>query len=179
MRIQENKKFLAVFCMLGFLAGIIYANLMSKDYIASIGIFNDFFLDQYSQAEIDVMEYMWYVIRIRVTPVILIAALGSTKLRRAVAAAFLAWTGFGGGMIMTSAVLKMGIKGLILCLIALTPHFIFYAAGYMVLLWYLYTCPESKWNMAKTVSMILFITVGVLLECYVNPIIMELFLKTL
>lgn len=165
--------------MLGFLAGIIYANLMSKDYIASIGIFNDFFLDQYSQAEIDVMEYMWYVIRIRVTPVILIAALGSTKLRRAVAAAFLAWTGFGGGMIMTSAVLKMGIKGLILCLIALTPHFIFYAAGYMVLLWYLYTCPESKWNMAKTVSMILFITVGVLLECYVNPIIMELFLKTL
>ena len=179
MRIQENKKFLAVFCMLGFLAGIIYANLMSKDYIASIGIFSDFFLDQYSQAEIDVMEYMWYVIRIRVTPVILIAALGSTKLRRAVAAAFLAWTGFGGGMIMTSAVLKMGIKGLILCLIALTPHFIFYAAGYMVLLWYLYTCPESKWNMAKTVSMILFITVGVLLECYVNPIIMELFLKTL
>ena len=165
--------------MLGFLAGIIYANLMSKDYIASIGIFNDFFLDQYSQAEIDVMEYMWYVIRIRVTPVILIAALGSTKLRRAVAAAFLAWTGFGGGMIMTSAVLKMGVKGLILCLIALTPHFIFYAAGYMVLLWYLYTCPESKWNMAKTVSMILFITVGVLLECYVNPIIMELFLKTL
>ena len=165
--------------MLGFFAGIIYANLMSKDYIASIGIFNDFFLDQYSQAEIDVMEYMWYVIRIRVTPVILIAALGSTRLRRAVAAAFLAWTGFGGGMIMTSAVLKMGIKGLILCLIALTPHFIFYAAGYMVLLWYLYTCPESKWNMAKTVSMILFITVGVLLECYVNPIIMELFLKTL
>ncbi len=179
MRIRENKKFLAVFCMLGFFAGIIYANLMSKDYIASIGIFNDFFLDQYSQAEIDVMEYMWYVIRIRVTPVILIAALGSTRLRRAVAAAFLAWTGFGGGMIMTSAVLKMGIKGLILCLIALTPHFIFYAAGYMVLLWYLYTCPESKWNMAKTVSMILFITVGVLLECYVNPIIMELFLKTL
>ncbi len=179
MRIRENKKFLAVFCMLGFFAGIIYANLMSKDYIASIGIFNEFFLDQYSQAEIDVMEYMWYVIRIRVTPVILIAALGSTRLRRAVAAAFLAWTGFGGGMIMTSAVLKMGIKGLILCLIALTPHFIFYAAGYMVLLWYLYTCPESKWNMAKTVSMILFITVGVLLECYVNPIIMELFLKTL
>ncbi len=179
MRIRENKKFLAVFCMLGFFAGIIYANLMSKDYIASIGIFNDFFLDQYSQAEIDVMEYMWYVIRIRVTPVILIAALGSTRLRRAVAAAFLAWTGFGGGMIMTSAVLKMGIKGLILCLIALTPHFIFYAAGYMVLLWYLYTCPESKWNMAKTVRMILFITVGVLLECYVNPIIMELFLKTL
>lgn len=38
MRIRENKKFLVLFCMLGFLIGIIYANLMSKDYIASIGI---------------------------------------------------------------------------------------------------------------------------------------------
>ena len=179
MRIRENKKFLVLFCMLGFLIGIVYANLMSKDYIASIGIFSDFFLDQYSQAEIDAMEYMWYVIRIRAVPVILIAALGCTMLRKGVTAAFLAWTGFGGGMIMTSAVLKMGIKGLILCLIALTPHFIFYIAGYMVLLWYLYTYPESKWNMAKSVSMVLFITVGVLLECYVNPIIMELFIKTL
>lgn len=165
--------------MLGFFAGIIYANLMTKDYIVGLGIFNDFFLDQYSQAEIDVMEYMWYVIRVRAVPVILIAAFGCTRLRKALAAGFLAWTGFCGGMIMTSAVLKMGIKGLILCLIALTPHFVFYIAGYMVLLWYLYTYPESRWNMAKTVSMILFITVGVLLECYVNPIVMELFLKTL
>ena len=58
MRIQENKKILIVFCMLGFLTGIVYANLMSKDYIASMGIFNEFFLTQYSQAEIDVIEYM-------------------------------------------------------------------------------------------------------------------------
>ena len=54
VRIQENKKFLIVFCMLGFLIGIIYANMMSKDYIASMGIFSEFFLTQYSQAEIDV-----------------------------------------------------------------------------------------------------------------------------
>ena len=56
MRIQENKKFLIVFCMLGFLIGIIYANMMSKDYIASMGIFSEFFLTQYSQTAIDVME---------------------------------------------------------------------------------------------------------------------------
>ena len=179
MRIQENKKFLIVFCMLGFLIGIVYGNVMSKDYIASMGIFNEFFLTQYSQAEIDVMEYMWYVIRVRVVPLVLVAALGCTRLRKAVAGTFLAWTGFCGGMLMTSAVLKMGVKGVILCLIALTPHFVFYGAGYIVLLWYIFTDPESKWNLSKTVSMILFVSLGILLECYVNPIIMELFIKTL
>ena len=49
----------------------------------------------------------------------------------------------------------------------------------MVLLWYLFTYPEAKWNPSKMISMVLFIIVGILLECYVNPIIMELFLKTL
>jgi hypothetical protein len=179
VRIQENKKILIVFCMLGFLTGIVYANLMSKDYIASMGIFNEFFLTQYSQAEIDVIEYMWYVVRVRTAPLILVGALGCTRLRKGIAAGFLAWTGFCGGMIMTSAVLKMGVKGVILCLIALTPHFVFYAAGFFILLWYLFTYPEAKWNLTKTVSMVLFVAVGILLECYVNPIIMELFLKTL
>ncbi len=69
-------------------------------------------------------EYLWYVVRVRAVPLILVAALGCTRLRKGIAAGFLAWTGFGGGMIMTSAVLKMGLKGLILCLIALTPHFV-------------------------------------------------------
>ncbi len=179
MGIQESKKFLALFCMLGFIIGIIYANLMSKDYIAAMGIFNEFFLSQYSQAEIDMAEYLWYVVRIRVMPAVLIAALGCTRLRKGVVALFLIWTGFCGGMIMTAAVLKMGLKGLVLCLIALIPHLIFYTAGYLILLWYLFTYPESRWNLSKMISMGLFIIVGILLECYVNPIIMELFIKTL
>ncbi len=179
MRIRENKKFLALFCMAGFLVGIVYANLMSKDLTAGMGIFNEYFLSQYTQTEIDTAEYLWYIIRIRVMPAALLAALGCTRLRKGVVAVFLAWTGFCCGMIMTLAVLKIGIKGLVLCLIALIPHIIFYAAGYLILVWYLFTYPESRWNLSKMVSMGLFIAVGVLLECYVNPIIMEMFLKTL
>lgn len=165
--------------MLGFFIGIVYANLMSGDYIAGMGIFSEYFLNQYSQAEIDVTEYLWYVVRVRTVPLFLVAALGCCRLRRCVVGGFLAWTGFCGGMIMTSAVLKMGIKGLILCLIALTPHFAFYAAGYVVLLWYLFLYPETRWNLSKTISMTMLVAVGILLECYLNPIVMELFLKTL
>lgn len=179
MKIQENKKVLVLCCMLGFLVGIIYANLVSKDYIVSSGIFSEYFLKQYSQTEIDTMEYLWYVVRVRITPVLLIAALGCTRLRKAVVGGALVWTGFSGGMLMTAAVMKMGIKGVILCLIALLPHFLCYAAGYLILFWYLFTYPKSRWNIAKMVSMILFIFTGILLECYVNPVIMEMFLRTL
>lgn len=62
MRIRENKKHFILFYMLGFFIGIVYANLMSKDYITSMGIFNEFFLSQYMQADVDVAEYIWYQI---------------------------------------------------------------------------------------------------------------------
>lgn len=80
---------------------------------------------------------------------------------------------------MAAAVLKMGLKGMVLCLVALTPHFFFYIAGYMILLWYFFSYPASKWNASKTICMILFVAVGILLESYVNPMLMQLFLRTL
>lgn len=179
MRIRENKKFFVLFCMLGFLIGIFYANIVSKDYITSMGIFNEFFLNQYIQTEINMGEFAWYVVRVRLMPVILLFALGCTKLRKGIVILFLLWTGFSCGMIMTSAIMKMGIKGIVLCLLALTPQFIFYTAGYVVLLWYLFLYPEAKWNITKTICFLLLMALGIVLECYVNPVLMKIFLKTL
>lgn len=176
---RENKRILAFFCMLGFLAGILYANIQSKDYITSMGIFNEYFLSQYSAADIEVSKYLWYVAKIRTIPAVLLAALGCTKFRKGIAAAMLLWTGFSGGLLVTAAVMKMGIKGILLCLISLVPHFAFYGAGYVLLLWYLFFFPEIKWNLSKTVMVVLFLCVGILLECYVNPVLMQMFIQTL
>ena len=41
------------------------------------------------QADVDVAEYIWYVVRIRVAPVAVICALGCTRLRKLVVALFL------------------------------------------------------------------------------------------
>jgi hypothetical protein len=165
--------------MLGFLFGIIYANLGSKDMIMYSGILSDSFFNQYVQMQVDPKEYIWYVLEMRLLPFGMIAALGCIKRKRIVAVLTLVWTGFLGGMMMSLAVLKMGVKGIILCLIALIPHMIFYIASYVILLWYLYTWPKSQWNGTKTVSMLLFLVVGILLETYVNPGLMQAFIRTL
>lgn len=179
MRMQESGKHFVLYYMLGFFAGIMYANLLAKDYIASMGILNEFFLNQYSADEINTAEYLWYVTRIRVFPVLLLGAFGCSNVRKGAVAAFLLWTGFSSGLIFTSAVMKMGIKGIILCLIALIPQFLFYAAGYLALLWYLYEYPRIHWNLMKTAVFLLLLAVGILLECYVNPVLMQMFIHTL
>ena len=179
MRMQESGKHFVLYYMLGFFAGIMYANLLAKDYIASMGILNEFFLNQYSADDINTAEYLWYVTRIRVFPALILGAFGCSYARKGAVAAFLLWTGVSSGLIFTSAVMKMGIKGIILCLMALIPQFLFYIAGYLALLWYLYEYPRIHWNLTKTVIFLLLLAVGILLECYVNPVIMQLFIHTL
>ena len=170
MRIHENKKFLIIFCMLGFFVGIIYANLMSEDYITSIGILDSFFLEQYIQVEIDTAEFLWYVAYIRSLPAAYVTA---SELKIITPANAI------HGMILVAAVMKMGVKGIILCLISLIPQILCYVAAYLMLLWFLYAYPSVRWNASKTVCFLLFLLVGIILEAYVNPVIMKMFIRTL
>lgn len=178
MQIQKNRKYFFLFYMLGFLAGILYTNIVSADYVATMGIFNEYFLNQYVQTEVVVPELFWYILKVRVMPFLMMAMAGCLKIRKAVVVIFLAWTGFISGILITSAVMKMGIRGIIFCMIALMPHFLFYIVAYLILMWYLFFYPAFRWNMSQTMALILLFGMGIALECYVNPILMKMFIKT-
>lgn len=178
MQIQKNRKHFFLFYMLGFLAGILYTNIVSADYVATMGIFNEYFLNQYVQTEVVVPELFWYILKVRVMPFLMMLMAGYLKIRKAVVVIFLAWTGFLSGILITSAVMKMGIRGIIFCMIALMPHFLFYIVAYLILMWYLFFYPAFRWNMPKTMALILLFGMGIALECYVNPILMKMFIKT-
>ena len=68
MKIRENRMYVVWICMAGFLAGILYTNLLSRDYIASMGSFSDYFLEQYGQTSIDGEEFLWFVLQKRSLP---------------------------------------------------------------------------------------------------------------
>lgn len=179
MRIQDNKKLFVLCYMAGFFAGILYVNLISRAYIASTGIFNDYFLEEYAQTDLVVGEFFLYVAYIRFVPVVFLGALACTRMRKGVALGYILWTGFSSGMILTTSVMKMGARGILLCLLGLTPQFICYGAAYLMLLWFMFTYPHTRWNLSKTVSFALLVLTGIVLECYVNPVIMTFFLNTI
>ncbi len=179
MRLRGNGRYFILFFMAGFLLGILYANVVAKDYVAAMGMFNEYFLSQYAREELDVQDYGWYIFRVRMTPVAMLAAAGCLKIRRWAAAFFLVWTGFLSGMLVTSAIIRMGMKGILFCLTAITPHFLFYAGSFLILLWCLYTYPKSRWDVTKTLAFLLLFATGMILECHVNPILMKMFIKTI
>lgn len=179
VKLLRTRKQMFAFFMPGFLLGIIYVNFIAKQYTAEPGIFSDYFLKQYETIEIIARDYIPYLFRIRILPFLLITGLSFTKLRRISAFSFLAWTGFSSGMLLSMAVLSMGIKGSILCVVGILPHFLFYIPAYIIVLWYCCTYPVNRWNRQKTIFVILMMMLGMILEAYVAPILMKLFLGIL
>ena len=57
MQIQKNGKYFFLFYMLGFFAGILYTNIVSADYVMAMGVFNEYFLNQYMQTEVAMPEF--------------------------------------------------------------------------------------------------------------------------
>lgn len=179
MRIRQSGKQFIVFYMAGFVIGIFYANFVVKNYLISSGVFSEYYLDQYANMEIVLEDYLVYILRIRLLPLVVFGALAYTKFRKAAAIGGVAWTGFCSGLVLVEAIMKLGIKGIVLCLLGIMPQFIFYAFAYIMVWWNLYTYPTTRWNAKKTVFVLFMVGIGIIMEGYVNPVLMKMFLKVL
>lgn len=174
MRLFKNKnQFLAMFLAGGFLAGILYTNMISSRYVTTGGIFDPDFLRQYSRTEIVEEEYLWYILRARLLPLGLLCTIGCMKWKRALTAVCLIWTGFSGGVIAVSSVIAFGIKGILFCVVGMFPQVLFYGFAYVILLWYFYTYPRGRWTVKKTTVVVVTMAIGIILEVYVNPLLMK------
>ena len=179
MKIQEVKKIICIIFMFGFFTGIIYLNIFAKSYLVSMNVFDQYFLEQYSGSSLNTSEYIWHIIKLRMFPVVFLSILTATNFRRIAGSVFLIWTGFSSGVILTTAVFKLGIKGILLCIVGILPHFICYITAMLILLMYLFHYPNTRWNGTKTVYIILFMLLGIITESYINPVLMDMCIKAI
>ena len=122
MKIQTKQKYVLLAGMTGFVLGICSANLWMKEYILDIGIFNQFFLEQYNRLEIVYEEYFWYLIKNRGVFLLILTAAAGTRYRKSAVILTVIWLGFCVGMVICTAIARLGIKGIVLCVIAVMPQ---------------------------------------------------------
>lgn len=174
MKLERKKQGILIIFMASFLGGILYANIVADKYATVTGVFHQGLLDQYITREVVSTDYLIYLLRNRLLPLALIGVAATTKYRKVSAALFLVWTGFSGGLLAVISVLRMGGIGMLLYLVALLPHYPFYILGYALIIWYCFKHPDSKWNPWKTGFILVTFAAGIILEAYVNPIILRL-----
>ena len=173
MQSYRGRQQMLLLCLAGFLAGIFYANFIAKNYVTMTGIFHEYFLNQYTASGIIARDYLIYLLRWRALPFAVLALAGHTRLRKVAAVAALLWTGFSGGILLVAAIMRMGIRGILLCLAGLFPQILFFAAAFAVLCWYLFSAPRTEWNRGKTVFVTVMVTAGIFAEAFLNPEIVQ------
>lgn len=177
MRVERERQEILLVFMISFLIGIFYTNFVAGDYVTITGIFYEGFIDQYTRMEFVTKDYLFYLLKNRTMPLIIFSIAATTKYRKATSLVVLFWTGFAGGVLAVTSVLRMGGTGILVCIAALFPHFLFYAMEYFMIIWYCYTYPDISWNRWKTSFVVIMHFTGILVEGYLNPQILRLLIQ--
>ncbi len=173
MRTRNKSQLLLIFLAVGFFVGILYRNIISGKEMVVTELFLKSNLQRYLHTNIIAEKYFFYVIKERVLLLGMILLLGCIKWKKVVVGFFISLSGFVMGVLTVSAILQLGMKGILFCLIALLPQGIFYGAAVAILLVYWYWYPKRPWNRVKTIFVIFAFVLGILMEVYVNPILLK------
>ena len=170
MKIQKIQNQLLTICLaVGFFAGILYGNLALKGQGISVEQLQNL------NHTVVVEEYLWYVIKVRAFPLLVLLMLGLWKGRKIGIVLGVLWTGFLAGVLLVNAVLLLGIKGVFLCFLGMFPHMLLYGVSFGLLANYLFHYPSRQWNHAKSMFVGLCLFLGIIFETYLNPVLMRWF----
>lgn len=162
--------------LLAFFTGCVLIGYTGRDMLVTYGILNDYFLSQYSYRAIDGNRLFCYILMERSRMAIAVFLFGRvlkgnmfSLFAKSIAAAEV-------GVLLTAAVINLGVRGILICLAAMFPQWLFYF-GTLV-----YYANAKKREVADAYFMRAIIllggmVMGVVTECYVNPFVLTYVLK--
>ena len=176
-------RFFLLLYLAGFAAGIVFANLAWPYRSHDLDALTAF--QMRGEVEVRGTGYLWYLARKRCGLLLPAHVLGLTVLGSYAVMAGLLWTGFLGGILSAIAVLQLGIGGLLLLALSLVPQILIYVPAGLFYLTKVARMSEKsradgrmggrsyrEYLLSCTAGLAL-IFCGVLVECYVNPWILN------
>lgn len=162
-----------------FICGIFAANFFG------IGLSGDsegltlYYLKQFQYAVLDKEELLVHIAGSRIILFAVLLSIGMLRKDLLIHLIFVAWCGFAYGYFCVILIGGFGAKGVLLCIAVLFPQFLVYVPDYIGL--------EAVTNYKKMISkgkqfviiLVLFLglLLGILLESYINPWILQKILK--
>ena len=177
----------------GVLLGIVIVNTGREVLVDKAGLLGEESLYHMKYMTIDTKALFWHVTGTRLKSVAIMAVLATTYLGLVVICAEAVWYGIATGIFAAASVLQYGIKGVLLAVTGIFPHYILYVP---VMLWFLAWCEqmcrgiyfektaflrnrkEIVLQLLQLVVIVVVVIIGCVLESYVNPVLLKKFLKS-
>lgn len=192
--IRKYKKtyFPAVWIYSGsFLLGILLPNIIWKTAWNQKAAASIYLLSIFAGKDLEEQEYFIQVLKMRASIFILAALCGITVFGVVIAIAGLLGSGLLLGMVLTMSVLEFGIPGCAVGIGLVFPQYIFYIPCMLLLFTEIYRQSLETWkNQGRMAADItgytgrillcgLGYSLGILLEIYCNPKVMEFLMKNI
>lgn len=186
-------KFLPVF-LTGFAAGVLYMALFGRSVVHETTLLSRYFFSKYQQVEFASGELFLYILKSRMSAFTLLWLTGFTFFGAAASLLALAWVGISLGITMTTAAMKLGFSGMLICLASGLPQLILYVPAAAWLLRKISEMSENRERRSSRYSggrgqLLSYLLVwllgfflffmGSLLESYVNPLFLRAVLKNI
>lgn len=167
---------------LTFFVGIMWANLLGENSKNRFFMLNEYYIQQLKYMEIENTNLLLFILEKRIPVFILLILLSFTAAGILTQMVLVSYFGVSFGFLCVMAITNFGWKGLIYTAGFLFPHYIFYLIWYLLFLKVLKNRKDGvhtgkKESLGQTGILILIVVVGILLESYVNPMILQKILK--
>lgn len=167
--------------LVGFLVGVILMNTGMFLKVENSSLLDEYTLGRLKYLEINCNTFFIYVLQKRMAVLWLLMLFGITTIGLYVFCGYLAWCGFALGTLLSVAVMRYGIKGILLMVTGAFPHYIFYVPACLLLLKLGQRLYRKEQNILQCgmsfLGIHIVVIIGILLESYVNPYIMTKILK--
>ena len=173
LKFKNKNQLLIILLVVGFLIGVIYENIVSKNQIVTTEIFSKSNLQRYLQTDVIAEKYFFYVIKDRMSFLLVICALSCVKWKKIFVSLCLIIIGYFAGTFCVASVLHLGIKGILLCIAGVFPQILFYGFLYSMLFIHWFHFPSRQWNRTKMLFILIMFVIGLILEIYVNPLVVK------
>lgn len=110
----------------GFVAGVLLWNFGGSRFTEESGILDEATLTQIGGMELNCHAFFAYVLRRRLGALWLLALASSTFAGVYLLHAYAAWLGFSGGVLLSAAAIRYGIRGILLVAVGCLPQYLLY-----------------------------------------------------
>lgn len=153
----------------GIISGIVVLCLLQKMNLYQVGFRERALLGELEYVTYNNPAYLIYLIKMRGSQVGFVVAMSLIH-RKELGAFIWAWlTGVGFGIGIYGIVFQCGAIGVLGYLLMIFPHYICYLWSYVKVI-----LVDSNSQKIKVFGVVI---IGIVLECYVNPMFLKIFLK--
>ena len=192
--VKPSNLVLIIFIM-GFIGGMIVSFIMSGNNKTAELLWLDTILLYVKYGEVQYGDMLFYIFKQRIISILIIIILCMSGKGKYILTGVVGLVGCFAGYFITEFVMAKGILGSVLFLVTIFPHGFFYAYAYYSRVTSFFHIRDAKTvvnqcsqksrslttqngvMMMKKIMPFAVVIIGILLECYVNPFFLKLFLK--